>query len=110
MRSHHTSSFLEDMSSFLIKNYLSSEDIKKCPNVLLFGILNSENMFDSYLLEKHDILVRFFALHLILGGNLDICRRDGLFFSLHKFFLILDGKLGICGIDDLFFTCPNLAQ
>ena len=33
--------FLEDMSSFLMKNNLSSEDIKKCPNVLLFGILNN---------------------------------------------------------------------
>ena len=35
--------FLEDMS-FLVKNNLSSEDVKKCSNVLLFGILNSENM------------------------------------------------------------------
>ena len=33
--------FLEDMSSFLMKNNLSSEDVKKCPNVLLFGILNN---------------------------------------------------------------------
>ena len=32
--------FQEDMSSFLMKNNLSSEDVKKCPNVLLFGILN----------------------------------------------------------------------
>jgi len=33
--------FLEDLSSFLMKNNLSSEDVKKCPNVLLFSILNS---------------------------------------------------------------------
>ena len=32
--------FLEDMSSFLMKNNLSAEDVKKCLNVLLFGILN----------------------------------------------------------------------
>ena len=39
-----------------MKNNLSTniKDIKKCLNVLLFGILNSENMFDSCLLEKHE--------------------------------------------------------
>ena len=35
--------FVEDMFSFLMKTNLSSEDIEKCPNVLLFGNLNSEN-------------------------------------------------------------------
>ena len=35
---------LEDMSSFLTKKNLSSEDAKEWPNVLLFGIMNSENM------------------------------------------------------------------
>ena len=51
--------FLVDMSSILMKNNLSSEDIKKCSNVLLFGILNSENMLDFYLLEKHEDLGKF---------------------------------------------------
>ena len=32
------------LQSFFTKNNLSSEDIKKCPNVLLFGIINSDNM------------------------------------------------------------------
>ena len=35
------------MSSFLTKNNLSSEDAKKYPNVLHFGILNSENILNS---------------------------------------------------------------
>ena len=51
--------FLEDMSSISMKNNLSSEDIKKCSNVLLFGILNSENMLDFYLLEKHEDFGKF---------------------------------------------------
>ena len=44
----------------------------------------------------------FFALHLILGGKLDMCGRDDLFFALH---LILGGKLDMCGRDDLQKTC-----
>ena len=32
------------MSSFLTKNNLPPKDAKKCPNVLRFGIMNSENM------------------------------------------------------------------
>ena len=30
----------------LLKHNLSTEDIAKCPNVLLFGILSSKNMFN----------------------------------------------------------------
>ena len=30
----------------LLKNNLSTEDITKCPNIPLFGILSSENMFN----------------------------------------------------------------
>ena len=39
---------LEDMSSFLTNNNLSSEDAKKCPNVLLFDIMNSKNISMSH--------------------------------------------------------------
>ena len=74
------------MYPFFTKNNLSSEDAKKCPNVL-FGM--------------------FFAVHLILGGKLGICGRDDLFLALH---LILGGKLGICGRDDLQKNCPPFAQ
>ena len=92
--------FLEEMSSFLMKNNLSSEHIKKCPNVLLSDILNSENMsnhasrvqmyhhificwrntkilgrFRSGLvkLRPADMMTLFFVLRLILSGKLDIC-------------------------------------
>ena len=44
-------------------------------------------------------VMTFFALHLILDGNLDICGHDDLFFALH---LVLDGSLDICGRDDFF--------
>ena len=72
------------MSSFLTKTNLSSEDVKKCPNVLLFGILNCENMSNhastkilgsfssSYTACERDDL--FLAPYLIVGGKLDICR------------------------------------
>ena len=45
----------------------------------------------------------FFALHLILGGNLDICGLDDLFFALH---LILSENLDIC----VFFCSSPDAQ
>ena len=91
--------FLEDMSSFLMKNNLSCKDIKKCSNDL-FGILNSENMFVTNLpicWKNTKILGRFssglgklrpavvkifFALHLVLGTKLDICGHDDLFLAL----------------------------
>ena len=38
--------FFEDIPFFLMKTNLSSKESKKCPNVLLFGLLNSENMFN----------------------------------------------------------------
>ena len=43
-RSREAGEAPEDMSSLLMKNNLSSEDVKKCLNVLLFGILNRQNM------------------------------------------------------------------
>ena len=39
----------------------------------------------------------FFALHLILGGNIWTC------VDVMTFFLILGGNLNICGHDDRFF-------
>ena len=42
----------------------------------------------------------FFGLHLILGGKLDVGKREGLFFGLH---LILGGKLDVERREDLFF-------
>ena len=46
----------------------------------------------------------FWALHSILGENLNICGRNDLFFSLH---LILGGNLDIRGRDDLFWTSAD---
>ena len=40
----HTSSFRRHVLLFDQKKKLSSEDAEKWPNVLLFGIMNSENM------------------------------------------------------------------
>ena len=64
---------VEDMS-FSTKKDLSSEDAKKCPNVLLFGIKNSENTSNhsstknlgklTLACERNDLFL--FGLHLIL--------------------------------------------
>ena len=71
------------MSSFPTKQQLFSEDAKKCPHVLFFGILNSDNMsnhFSTKSFGKFQDKLRpagvmtffFFGFHLILGGKLDI--------------------------------------
>ena len=77
--------FLEDMSSFSTKKQLSSEDAKKCINVPLFGIINSDNIpnntstknFGKFQDELYGLRAwwpsSFFGRHLILGGKLDIC-------------------------------------
>ena len=54
---------LEDRFSFLMKNNMSSENIKTAQmSSLLFGILNTLNnddMFDFYLLKKHENFGKF---------------------------------------------------
>ena len=89
------------MSSFLIKNNLSFVNTEKCPNILLFGILNSENVFDSYLWEKHEKFGKFW----LRAEQNTACGCEDLFFALH---LILGGKLDICGRDDLFFLFQSV--
>ena len=103
---------LEDMSSFLTKKNLSSEDAQKLPNVLHFGIMNSKIMSNhspTKILESfsaNNSLRRddhFFGLHLFLGRKMDICGHDDFFFGLHLF---LGRKMDICGHDDSQRTCP----
>ena len=58
------------MSSFLTKNSLSSEDVKKCSNVLLFGMLNSKNMWNHSYTKFWEFSTQTTA-----------CVRDDLFFT-----------------------------
>ena len=75
------------MSSFLTKKKLSSENAKKLPNVLLFDIMNSENMsqhsstknFGKFQckLRSADVMIFFFGLHgLFLSRKMNMCGRD----------------------------------
>ena len=111
------------MSSILMENNLSSENIKKCPTVLLFGILNSENVFNhASSVQMFHRISMYWKPHFLIF----ICWRNtknlGSFSSeLGKlrpadvmiFFLalhvILTGELDICGRDDLFFALSRRA-
>ena len=68
---------LEDMSSFLTKNNSSSEDVKKCPNVLLLGFLSTENMSNHVYTKSLRVLAQIPARE-----------RDDLFFLRLTFFLL----------------------
>ena len=78
------------MPSFLTKINLSSEDAKKYPNVILFGIMNSENMSNhsstknfgklQCKLRPAEVMTFFFGLHLLSGRKMVICGRDDLSF------------------------------
>ena len=113
---------------------LFSEDAKKWPKVLLFGIRHSENMSNHSSTKNFgkvqgkqqpaDVMT-FFFLYLLLGRKIDICGRDDLFFLVFTsvwaeiwtsediFFglhLFLGKKMDICGHDDPQRTCPPFAQ
>ena len=89
---------------------LSFEDAKKWPNVLLFGIMNSENMsnhsstknFGKFQCKQRpaDMMTFFWSSLSFWGIKMDICGHDDFFFGLHLF---LGKKMDICGHDDLFF-------
>ena len=81
------------MSSFLTKTNLSSEDVKKCPNVLLFGILNCKTCPTMLTRKFWEVLAQttaserdnfFLAPYLILGGKPDI-------YKMTVFFLLFTG-------------------
>ena len=97
-----------------MKNNLSSEDMKKCPNVLLFGILNSENMLD-FICWRNTKILKSFSLGLGKLRSADV--KTFSVFAFH-FWVKNWRSAGVmtffcfsnpCG-PRLQRTCPSLAQ
>ena len=84
------------MSSFLTKTNLSSEDVKKCPNVLLFGILNCKTCPTMLTRKFWEVLAQTTA-----------CERDDLFLAPY---LILGGKLYIYKMTVFFCSSLDFGQ
>ena len=107
---------LEDMSSFLIKTNLSSEDAKKWPNVLLFNIMNSENMsnhsstknFGKFQRKQRPADVMTFYFFLVITC---FWAEKWTFADIMTFFLVFscfwaEKWTDMCGHDDPQRTSP----